>query len=88
VLHAGLPLAGLAGRALKLLHPLEGEAVVAVLRALIDFRRRIVIETIDELPALQSRWVEPMAKAGFHSDGRALVYDGLPGPRPARSLAS
>jgi len=24
---------------------------------------------------------------GFHSDGRALVYDGLPGPAPSRASA-
>ena len=29
-----------------------------------------------------------MAVMRFHSDGRALVYDGLPGPIPARALAA
>ncbi|HTW88450.1 MAG TPA: DEAD/DEAH box helicase [Candidatus Binataceae bacterium] len=88
VIRAGLPIAGLAGRSLKLLQPLEGEAFTSVLRALIDFHRRIVIETIDELPALESARIDLMAAIGFHSDGRALVYDGLPGPRPIRSIAS
>ena len=27
-----------------------------------------------------------MAAMRFHSDGRALVYDGLPGPSPARAI--
>jgi hypothetical protein len=29
--------------------------------------------------------VRAMAAMGFHSDGRALVYDGLHGPTPAFS---
>jgi ATP-dependent Lhr-like helicase len=88
VIRAGLPIAGLAGRSLKLLQALEGEALTSALRALTGFRRRIAIETIDELPALESHRVDLMAAMGFHSDGRALVYDGLPGPRPVRSIAS
>ena len=88
VICAGLPIAGLAGRALKLLVPLEGEALASALRAMTAFRHRMVVETIDELPALESRCVEAMATLGFHSDGRALIYDGLPGPRPLRSIAS
>jgi ATP-dependent helicase Lhr and Lhr-like helicase len=88
VIRGGQPIAGLAGRSLRLLQPLEGEALSSALRALIDLRRRIVVETIDELPALESPRVDLMAAMGFHSDGRSLVHDGLPGPRPARSIAS
>jgi hypothetical protein len=29
--------------------------------------------------------VPAMAAMRFHSDGRALVFDGLPGPAPARA---
>jgi len=88
VLHRGLPIAGLAGRSLRLLQAIEGDALSMALRAIIDFRHRVIIENIDEQPALDSRWVDLMAAAGFHSDGRALAYDGLPGPRPRRSTAA
>ena len=43
-------------------------------------RPKLVIETIGGVPALESPWVRPLAAIGFHSNGRALIYDGLPGP--------
>jgi hypothetical protein len=53
--------------------------------ALIDLRRKVMVETIDGAAALGSVRVGAMAAMGFHSDGRALVYDGLPGPAPSRA---
>ncbi len=88
VIEAGTPIAGLAGRALRLLVPLSAEAVNAALRAMIDWRARLMIETVDEIPALESPWIDILVGIGFHSDGRALVYDGLPGPRPLRSAGA
>jgi ATP-dependent Lhr-like helicase len=85
VFRDGVPIVGLAARSLRLLRALDGEILSQALRSIIDFRRRVIIETIDDQPVLDSRWVDPMADAGFHSDGRALIYDGLPGPRPRRS---
>jgi hypothetical protein len=51
-------------------------------------RPRLVLETINNEPALESIHVSAMAAIGFHSDGHALVYDGLPGPMPRRAIAS
>ena len=45
-------------------------------------RPKLTIETIGGVPALESPWVRPLAAMGFHSNGRALIYDGLPGLRP------
>jgi hypothetical protein len=55
--------------------------------ALIELRRKVVVETIDGAPALASVRVDALAAMGFHSDGRGLVYDGLPGPAPSRASA-
>ncbi len=64
-----------------------GELDGAALAALIAMRSRIAVETINGCPALESARVGLMAAMRFHSDGRALVYDGLPGPAPSRSIA-
>jgi hypothetical protein len=48
-------------------------------------RPKLTIDTIDGIPALESDRVPVMAAMRFHSDGRALVFDGLPGPAPARA---
>ena len=85
VLRAGRVMLGLAGRALVSLDALDDEAFSAAVGALIELRRKVVVETIDGAPALASMRVGAMAAMGFHSDGRALVYDGLPGPAPARA---
>ena len=85
VLRAGRVMLGLAGRALVSLDALDDEAFSAAVGALIELRRKVVVETIDGAPALASMRVGAMAAMGFHSDGRALVYDGLPGPAPSRA---
>ena len=87
VLRAGRVMLGLAGRALVSLDALDDEAFSAAVGALIELRRKVVVETIDGAPALASMRVGAMAAMGFHSDGRALVYDGLPGPAPSRAAA-
>jgi len=86
-IRAGRVVLGLAGRALTEVGEteLDPEAFGAALAALIAMRRRIAIETINGCPALESARVGLMAAMRFHSDGRALVYDGLPGPAPARA---
>ncbi len=84
-LRAGSVILGLAGRALGTTETLDDEAFSAARGALIELRRKLVVETIDGAPALASARVGAMAAMGFHSDGRALVYDGLPGPAPTRA---
>jgi hypothetical protein len=61
------------------------ESCAGALEALMAFRPKLTIETIDDVPALESDRVTVMAALRFHSDGRALVFDGLPGPTPARA---
>ena len=85
VLRGGRAMLGLAGRALVSLDALDDEAFSAAVGALIDLKRKVVVETIDGAAALGSVRVGAMAAMGFHSDGRALVYDGLPGPAPSRA---
>ena len=85
VLRAGRATLGLAGRALMSLDSLDDEVFSAAVGALIGLRRKVVVDTIDGAPALDSVRVGAMAAMGFHSDGRALVYDGLPGPAPSRA---
>jgi ATP-dependent Lhr-like helicase len=95
VIRAGRVILGLAGRALVTPAQLDDGAAQlddgefgAALDALMALRSRLVIDTIDGCPALESGRVHVMAARGFHSDGRALVYDGLPGPRPSRVAAA
>ncbi|HVB78556.1 MAG TPA: DEAD/DEAH box helicase [Candidatus Binataceae bacterium] len=88
VLRAGRVMLGLAGRALASLDALDDEAFSVAVGALIELRRKVVVETIDGAPALGSVRVGAMAAMGFHSDGRALVYDGLPGPAPSRAAVA
>jgi ATP-dependent Lhr-like helicase len=90
VLRGGRVMLGLAGRALLGIDAVDGdalsdEAFSAAVAALIELGRKVVVETIDGVPALASAQVGAMAAMGFHSDGRALVYDGLPGPAPSRA---
>jgi len=85
VFRAGVPLAGLAATALRTIGEPSADEMTVAVTALIATRPRLTIERIDDIPALESEWVDVMASIGFHSDGRALVFDGLPGPRPARA---
>jgi ATP-dependent helicase Lhr and Lhr-like helicase len=85
VMRGGRVMLGLAGRALIGVGERDDESFAAAMGALIELRRKLVIETIDGSEALGSPRVGAMAAMGFHSDGRALVYDGLPGPAPARA---
>jgi ATP-dependent helicase Lhr and Lhr-like helicase len=88
VLRGGEVILGLAGRALMLPEPLDNEAFCAAVAALIAYRPKLAVEKIDGCRALESSRVPALAAMGFHSDGRALQYDGLLGPLPAgaRSL--
>jgi ATP-dependent Lhr-like helicase len=87
VLHVGAVVAGLQGRALLTMGEIGEAEFTAAAAAALAARGRMTIETIDGAPALSSPRVGVMAAMGFHSDGRALVYDGLPGPAPSRASA-
>jgi ATP-dependent Lhr-like helicase len=65
--------------------PLDDESFSAAAAALMATRGKLRIDTIDEVPALESSRVGLLAALRFHSDGRALVYDRLPGPAPMRA---
>jgi len=88
VIQDGSIIAGLASRALTSSATLDQTAFMAAITELMKMRPRLVLETINNEPALESICVSAMATMGFHSDGRALVYDGLPGPMPRRAIAS
>jgi ATP-dependent Lhr-like helicase len=85
VLRGGRFVLGLAGRALVGGAVLDDDSFAAALAALIALRPKVTIDFINGIPALDSDRVPMMAAMRFHSDGRALVFDGLPGPAPARA---
>jgi ATP-dependent helicase Lhr and Lhr-like helicase len=85
VLHAGAVVAGLQGRAMLTMGEIGQAEFTAAAGAMLAARGRMTIETIDGAPALSSPRVGALAAMRFHSDGRALVYDGLPGPAPGRA---
>ena len=78
----GAVVLGLAGKSLETGTALEDDTFAPALAALMKLRPKLVIETIGGSPALESKWVRALAAMGFHSNGRALVFDGLPGPSP------
>ena len=88
VVRNGRMIMGLAGKSLVTPEPLTDEEFDTALAALMKLRPKLAIETIDGAPALESERVHSMAAMRFHSDGRSLIYDGLPGPAPARTLAA
>jgi ATP-dependent Lhr-like helicase len=88
IAHAGRVVLGLAGRALVMPERLADDRFVTALAALMRVRPKVAIDTIEGVAALESEYVGPLAALRFHSDGRALIYDGLPGPMPARAAAS
>ena len=81
----GRMILGFAGRALQIPEPLDERTFVEALESVMTMRPKVTIESINGIPALESDYVEALAAMRFHSDGRALVYDGLPGPLPARA---
>ncbi len=92
VIRGGRLILALAGHAImtgpsieKDAEPLDDESFSAAAAALMTTRSKLRIDTIDRAPALESSRVGLLAAMRFHSDGRALVYDGLPGPAPMRS---
>jgi ATP-dependent Lhr-like helicase len=64
---------------------LDDENFSAAVAALMTTRGKILIDSIDGVPALESTRVGALAAMRFHSDGRALVFDGLHGPAPMRA---
>ena len=87
VIRNGVMIMALAGKSLITPEPLNEEEFQTALTALMKLRPKLAIETIDEIPALESDHVHTMAAMRFHSDGRSLIYDGLPGPAPSRTIA-
>jgi hypothetical protein len=85
VVRAGTVVLGLAGRALVTAGEIDDESFAAAIAAILALRGKVVIDLIDGGPALASVRVGLLASMRFHSDGRALVYDGLPGPVPLRA---
>jgi ATP-dependent Lhr-like helicase len=87
VLRAGRVIAGLQGRAMVTGTDgeVDDESFSAAVASLLALKPRIVIDSIDRVPALESARVGILAALRFHSDGRALVFDGLHGPAPARA---
>jgi ATP-dependent Lhr-like helicase len=92
VVRGGQLILALAGHAiltgtsiLKDAETLDDESFSAAAAALMTTRGKLRIDTIDGVPALESSRVGLLAAMRFHSDGRALVYDGLPGPSPMRA---
>jgi ATP-dependent Lhr-like helicase len=85
VAHRGRVILGLSGHGLVVPERLDAGALRAGFAILLRMRPKLTIDTIDGSPALESEHVGLLAAMGFHSDGRALVFDGLPGPLPARA---
>jgi ATP-dependent Lhr-like helicase len=85
VVRAGTVVLGLSGRALLTASEIDDESFSAAIAAILALRAKVVIGTIDGVPALASVRVGLLASMRFHSDGRALIYDGLPGPVPLRA---
>ncbi len=88
VIAGGRPIMGLAGRDLICLGELEPERFGAAIASILKLRPKLKLDTVDGEPALNSARVSELAAMRFHSDGRSLVYDGLPGPMPARAAAA
>ena len=85
VLRGGRMLLGLNGRELLTAENLDDEGFAAGISAILKFHFKLRIDAIDDIPALESARVSLLASMRFHSDGRSLMYDGLPGPAPARA---
>jgi hypothetical protein len=92
VIRGGRLILAMVGRAIltgptfdKQSDPLDDESFSAAAAALMTTRGKLLIDSIDGVPALESPRVGLLAAMRFHSDGRALVYDGLPGPAPTRA---
>ena len=87
VIRAGRVIAGLQGRAMVTGAdaPVDDDSFSAAVAAILSMRPRVTIDSIDGRPALESPRVGVLAAMRFHSDGRALVFDGLHGPTPARA---
>jgi ATP-dependent Lhr-like helicase len=83
VIRAGKPLMGLAARQIVTIENPDDESFAAAMAAILAFARRITVELVDGVPALESNRVALMAAMRFHSNGRALIFDGLHGPAPA-----
>ncbi len=83
VLRAGRLAAGLQSRTMVSAGEIDEESFRDAVAAIVAMKRRVTIDTIDGAAALKSPRVGALAAMRFHSDGRALVYDGLPGPMPA-----
>jgi ATP-dependent Lhr-like helicase len=87
VITGGRPLMGLIGHDLISLDAMDSETFSGAVAAILKLRQKLRIDNVNSEPALVSTRVGELAGMRFHSDGRSLVYDGLPGPLPARAAA-
>jgi ATP-dependent Lhr-like helicase len=85
VIRAGRVVLGLSARTLIVPAEIDDESFSAGVAAILTVRPRIVLDSVDGAPALTSPRVGLLAAMRFHSDGRSLIYDGLPGPSPLRA---
>jgi ATP-dependent helicase Lhr and Lhr-like helicase len=85
VIAGGRVIMGLAGRDLISFKELDGAQFSAAIGAILKLRPKVKLDTVDGEPALACERVSTLAAMRFHSDGRALIYDGLPGPIPVRA---
>jgi ATP-dependent Lhr-like helicase len=85
VIRAGRVVAGLQGRSLITGGEVDDESFSAAIAAILAMRPRVVLDSIDDVPALESQRVGILAAMRFHSDGRSLLFDGLHGPAPSRA---
>jgi len=85
VTRGGRVLLGLNARDLVTFEALDDESLATGVAAILKCHLKLRIDTIGGRPALESEHVSLFGTMRFHSDGRSLVYDGLPGPAPARA---
>jgi ATP-dependent Lhr-like helicase len=86
VIAAGKPVLGLASHGLVMPEPLDEERFGQAIAALMRIRPKFRIDAVNAAPILESDYVVPLAAMRFHSDGRGLIFDGLPGPIPRAAL--
>ncbi len=79
--------AQLARRGLLCFEPIDSGQLGRAVAAILNSRPKIRIDAVNGEPALGCGRVGELAAMRFQSDGRSLVYDGLPGPMPARAAA-
>lgn len=83
VLWGGQPILALEGSRLFLVSDVNDQELAEAVAALVRERRgrKLVVEKWNDGPVRGSKGWTVLGKAGFHTDGERLAYDGLPGPK-------